>query len=181
MEARDAKLLQMRVFRRLENSGNVQKPRWSTKIYKVASIEGGVVTDTEGGEALAKEVLAILAATAELTMPAYTSTVYEARAAALQTYAEDLAQALAGRPDILLRTAAAEMRRGQPGFEEERKRQRVQNFAAFLRFFLDIFRAGKVTARRQRTLAARPEPQQLRRLRRAREAPKDHTSLDGFR
>ena len=75
------------------------------------------------------------------------------------------------------------MRKRQPGFEEERKRQRIQNFAAFLRLSPDLFRveAGKVTARKQRTLATHQEPKQpLRRLRRVRDAP-NQMSLDAFR
>ena len=129
---------------------------------------------------MTKEVLAVPADTAPIQPPTYVSNVSQARAEALQQYADVLAQSIAGRPDVFVRTAAAELRRKQPGFEVERKKQRVQTFLAFLQLFPKIFRVegNKVSARKQPTLAPRPQQQQLQRLRRV--AP-EQLSLDSFR
>jgi len=183
MEKRDAKLREMGAFRRLENTKSFArgwKPKWSTKLFQVAEVGHGIVKDTEGNEAMTKEVLAVPAETAPLQPPSYVSNVNQTRANALQQYADVLAQSIAGRPDIFVRTAAAELRRKQPGFEVERKKQRVQTFLAFLQLFPKIFRVegNKVSARRQPTLATRPQ-QQLQRLRRMN--TQDQMTLDSFR
>jgi len=183
MDKRDVKLQEMGAFRRLENTKSFArgwKPRWSTKIYRVAEISNGTVVDTEGNEALTKEILAVPADTAPLQPPEYVSNVNQARASQLQPYADILAQSLGGRPDVFIRTAAAKLRTLQPDFEVERKKQRVQTFLAFLQLFPKIFRVegNKVSARRQPTLAPRGPPQQLQRLRRV--AP-EQLSLDTYR
>ena len=142
------------------------KPRWSTKIYHVAEVSHGTVIDTEGKEASTKEILPVPADTAPLQPPDYLSNVNQARADAMQPYADALAKTIAGRPDVFQRTAATELRRKQPGLNVERKKQRIQTFPAFLQLFPQLFRIenNKVTARRQPTLAARPPPQPQRRL-----------------
>ena len=99
----------------------------------------------------------------------------------MQLYADALEQSIAGRPDVFIRTAATELRRKLPGFDEERKKQRLQTFLAFLQLFPQLFRkeGNNVTARRQPTRAARPPPQPQRRL--GRKTPDDRMSLDTFR
>jgi len=184
MEKRDAKVREMGAFRRLENTKSFArgwKPRWSMKVFRVAEVFHGTVTDTEGNEAPTKEILPAPADTAPLQPPDYVSNVNKARADAMQQYADALAQSIAGRPDVFIRTAAAELRRKKPGFDEERKKQRLQTFPAFLQLFPQLFRieGNKVTARRQPTLAARPPPQPQRRL--GRKTPDDQMSLDTFR
>ena len=183
MEKRDDKLREMGAFRRLENTKSVArgwKPKWSTKLFKIAEVDHGIVVDTEGNEALTKEVLPVPADTAPLQPPDYVSNVNQARADALQQYADVLAQSIAGRPDVFIRTAAAELRRKRPGFEEERKKQRVQTFLAFLQLFPKLFKVegNKVSARRQPTLATRPlqQPQKTKRVQ-----PHDQMTLDSFR
>jgi len=163
MEKRDAKLQDLGAFRRLENQKSFArgwKPRWSTKLYKVEEVEHGKVVDTEGGTAPTKEVLAVPSDTAALQPPTYVSNVNAARAKAMEPFAAKLAQSLAGRPDVFIRTAAAQIREKQPLFEEARKQQRIQSFLDFLKLFPDIFRieGTKVSAKRQVALAPRPPP-----------------------
>ena len=184
MDKRDAKLQELGAFRRLENTKSFArgwKPRWSTKIFKAAEVSHGTVVDTEGNEALTKEILPVPADTEPLQPPDYVSGVNRARADAMQPYADVLAQSIAGRPDVFIRTAATELRRKQPGFDVERKKQHIQTFPAFLQLFPQLFRidGNKVTARRQPTLAARPPPQPQRRL--GRKTPEGQMSLDSFR
>ena len=122
--------------------------------------------DTEGNEASTKEILAVPSDTAALQPPAYVSNVNKARTKAMQQYADDLARSHAGRPDVFIRTAAAQLREKQPGFEEERKKQRIQSFLDFLKLFPEIFRieGNKVSARKQPTIAPRPSPRPQRRI-----------------
>ena len=112
--------------------------------------------------------------------PDYVSNVNQARADALQEYADALAQSIAGRPDVFVRTAAAELRRKRLGFEEERKKQRIQTFLAFLQLFPKLFRieSNKVSARKQPTLATRPPQQQSQKTKRVQS---EQMSLDAFR
>jgi len=78
----------------------------------------------------------------------------------MEPFAAKLAQSLAGRPDVFIRTAAAQIREKQPLFEEARKQQRIQSFLDFLKLFPAIFRieGNKVSAKRQIALAPRPPP-----------------------
>ena len=60
MDKRDSKLQETGALRRLENTKSFArgwKPRWSTKIYRVAEVSHGTVIDTEGEEASTKEII----------------------------------------------------------------------------------------------------------------------------
>ena len=140
MDKRDAKVQELGAFRRLENTKSFArgwKPRWSTKIYKVAEVSHGTVVDNEDNEAPTKETLLAPADTAPLQPPDYVSNVNKAR---WNKYADALAQSIAGRPNVFIRMAAAELRRKKQGFDEERKKQRLQTFPAFLQLFPQLFR-----------------------------------------
>ena len=84
----------MGAFRRLENTKSFArgwKPRWSTKIFKVAEVSHGKVVDTEGGTTPTKEILAVPAETAAIQPPTYVSNVNTARAKAMEPFAAKLA------------------------------------------------------------------------------------------
>ena len=99
----------------------------------------------------------------------------------MQQYADALARTIAGRPDVFIRTAAAQLREKQPKFEETRKKQRIQSFLDFLKLFPQLFRieGNKVSARRQPTIAPRPSPQPQRRI--GRKTTEGQMSLESFR